>query len=1123
MGYDNKPNLSNKQFSQLSGDTLHLSGVNIICRTTGAVSGGIISSFTGYAISGCSCSIFSTGIGLNAIKIGCNAIASAPATTVVGSSAVACAAAAISIGCNTISRGLGSIAIGTDTDVSGTCSIGLGSDSSTTANNSIVIGVSSGAAGNSSIAIGNSVLSNNCCGFTIGNWISNNYACSFGLGWYEYCKDGVNSAHAPTILFSDNNSYFLGCGNPKIGINICNPQARLDIYTTGTTCALRIVDGTQALGKVFTSDALGFGSWKNPQGITGTPYYFSMYDSGGTLTDSYLKFVTPNIIESQLTGTTVIRTKAAIEGSIVTPTLEIHSGCIVNNATDYGNVLISSNELVLSQPSTIINYSKLKSISSKGLWLGSGDNDLVLAGNIIKIGLCDGDSNIADITLSNSVGNTSIVSSSNNNLIIESHSGQLGNCSGKNLHLCAGNANNLGLIGDGGCVVISAGNGNGTGVDGRILFNDLPQRTTETCGVYIDSCGKLSYGIISGGTSTGSTNISGLANYIARFNSNGNNVETSSIFDCGISNTIVIGSESETSSTIKSRDYSTTAVNLILKSGCRLDYIGSGHQDGYVFIDPGRGDPAHPLYLGSPEYDRTSVGIIPFGTIDDICLDLSSKGLGRMNLIANGGIQLGTSTNKLCYNGTCLYQITNQHLVVSGYDSNVDNNPAGNITIKGGLGIAGNTVGGSVILVAGCGTQSAGSVKICSLPLKTSETCVVYINASGELSTGVAGVITTANNGLNIIGDNVRLGGALTGDTSISGNYTLNVNGCAKLNTTCGYQISGSTILRTSINNISTIFLGSGAGGNSNIGSDNTGIGCNVLVNNTSGSNNISMGYYSLNNNNSGSHNIAIGCYSLVLNSNSSYNVSVGSESLRQNASGSYNVSYGYQSGYNNVSGSSSVFIGKQAGYCETGSNKLHIGNSINCSLICGDFLNKTVKIDNILITPNVYNNGVLNVSVAEGSRIYMTAKDGTNNYLVLGNPSQSNVSKSVICPAGTSTNIGIEILPKGTGIISLNGQVCSTSTMTASNFILSSDCRCKTNILPIVKTPLNIEYKEFELISEPNQVRYGVIAQELQQTNPELVRSDSTGMLSVAYIDLLIKEISYLKYKVCELEKRLN
>jgi hypothetical protein len=106
---------------------------------------------------------------------------------------------------------------------------------------------------------------------------------------------------------------------------------------------------------------------------------------------------------------------------------------------------------------------------------------------------------------------------------------------------------------------------------------------------------------------------------------------------------------------------------------------------------------------------------------------------------------------------------------------------------------------------------------------------------------------------------------------------------------------------------------------------------------------------------------------------------------------------------------------------------------------------------------------------------------------------------------------------------LDVSGNVRATSDMTATNFNLSSDEKLKTKVVSIEKISVDVEYKEFELISEPGQKRYGVIAQELQKTNPELVRTDPDGLLNVAYIDLLIKEIASLKERVSELERRNN
>lgn len=47
-----------------------------------------------------------------------------------------------------------------------------------------------------------------------------------------------------------------------VGINTTNPSTRLDIENGSTNGAIKIVDGTQGLNKVLTSDANGVGTWK---------------------------------------------------------------------------------------------------------------------------------------------------------------------------------------------------------------------------------------------------------------------------------------------------------------------------------------------------------------------------------------------------------------------------------------------------------------------------------------------------------------------------------------------------------------------------------------------------------------------------------------------------------------------------------------------------------------------------------------------------------------------------------------------------------------------------------------------------------------------------------------------
>ena len=131
-----------------------------------------------------------------------------------------------------------------------------------------------------------------------------------------------------------------------------------------------------------------------------------------------------------------------------------------------------------------------------------------------------------------------------------------------------------------------------------------------------------------------------------------------------------------------------------------------------------------------------------------------------------------------------------------------------------------------------------------------------------------------------------------------------------------------------------------------------------------------------------------------------------------------------------------------------------------------------------------------------------------SNQYLSILQSAQGNTYIST----GTSG----ETINFSTGSTQNVTNINVAGTATATNFILSSDETLKDKIKDIETKHINVEWKNFELISEPGVKRSGVIAQELEEKHPEFVRTDKDGLKSVAYIDLLIT-------KIAELEARLE
>jgi len=98
-----------------------------------------------------------------------------------------------------------------------------------------------------------------------------------------------------------------------------------------------------------------------------------------------------------------------------------------------------------------------------------------------------------------------------------------------------------------------------------------------------------------------------------------------------------------------------------------------------------------------------------------------------------------------------------------------------------------------------------------------------------------------------------------------------------------------------------------------------------------------------------------------------------------------------------------------------------------------------------------------------------------------------------------------------------------STGTITANNFILSSDRRLKTKIRNLQPNHIPVNWKSFRLKTDKKEYRVGVIAQELEKTNPEFVNTDDKGMKSVKYLDLMMAKIAELESTLIELQKEIK
>ncbi len=310
------------------------------------------------------------------------------------------------------------------------------------------------------------------------------------------------------------------------------------------------------------------------------------------------------------------------------------------------------------------------------------------------------------------------------------------------------------------------------------------------------------------------------------------------------------------------------------------------------------------------------------------------------------------------------------------------------------------------------------------------------------------------------------------------------------------------------------VILGSDAGYDNTSGSYNTFVGNLSGASNVSGSYNFFAGSEAGFASTIGEHNVFLGNYAGT-SATGSYNTFVGNaagkvvtnnyntmvghqagyatttgkgnaffghESGHDNISGEYNTIIGPAAGYTNTTGSNNVFIGHWAGYYETGSNKLYIdnyGNYSTAALIYGDFSASQLRF-------NAY--------------------------------------------------VGINSAPSPFYRLIISGSAYATGVWTPSDIRLKQNVRSidADGVIDKIKDMSVIQYNYKEEVTkgeDPDNKYIGVIAQDLEKSFPEAVRTDEKGYKAVNYGTLTAillqavkdqqKQIDELKAEVELLKKK--
>ncbi len=254
------------------------------------------------------------------------------------------------------------------------------------------------------------------------------------------------------------------------------------------------------------------------------------------------------------------------------------------------------------------------------------------------------------------------------------------------------------------------------------------------------------------------------------------------------------------------------------------------------------------------------------------------------------------------------------------------------------------------------------------------------LSASGDENTALGSyAMGTANGGSentaigyqallsNTANDNTAVGHlSLRSNTSGTQNVGLG-SGALYTNTTGNDNTAigaGTLNLGTTASNNTAV--GTGAMNKTTTGDENTAVGRGSLNANTTGVQNVAIGRGTMVDSETGSENTALGYRALNLNIDGGENTAVGKFALGNNVSGNRNTTLGVLAG-GEVLGSGNVMLGYRAGYNETGSDQLYIDNSSTDNpLIKGDFATDALTF-----------NGGLTIQTGDTSGNYFKLVDG--------------------------------------------------------------------------------------------------------------------------------------------------
>jgi hypothetical protein len=334
--------------------------------------------------------------------------------------------------------------------------------------------------------------------------------------------------------------------------------------------------------------------------------------------------------------------------------------------------------------------------------------------------------------------------------------------------------------------------------------------------------------------------------------------------------------------------------------------------------------------------------------------------------------------------------------------------------------------------------------------------------------------------------DNTATGaGALQSNTI--GNENTATGSTALLRNTIGNAntATGVAALQSNTNGSQNTATAIGALALNTTGNNNTATGEAALFSNTIGNDNSATGSRALLNNRTGASNTATGRSALESNTTGHHNTANGVEALLGNTIGFNNTADGVAALLNNTTGNANTAIGSRALLNTTGSRKIGLGVGAGSNLTTGD--------NNI----DLGNSGF----AADSNRIRI-GTGGTHTATFIAGIRGATVAR------------GVPVL------VSSNGQLGTlTSSVRFKEAIKSMD---EASEVILALKPVTFRYKQE--IDPQAILQFGLIAEEVEKVNPDLVVRDEDGKVNAVRYEavnaMLLNEFLKEHRKVEDLKK---